>query len=79
MKSAAWTRLAAARSCSSGGRIGPSFSDSTRALMISARDGFSKPGTMAPAISSIWPEWPAWSGEKTVFMNWIFPGIARRT
>jgi hypothetical protein len=39
--------------------IGPSFSISTRALMISARDGFSKPGTIAPDISSIVPAWPA--------------------
>jgi hypothetical protein len=36
--------------------IGPSFSLSTRALMNSAREGFSKPGTMADVTSSIWPE-----------------------
>src|SRR5882724_8404768 len=48
--------------------IGPSFSLSTRALMNSARDGFSKPGTMAAVTNSICPAWPAWRGEKTVFI-----------
>src|SRR4051812_40530665 len=41
----------------------------TRALMISARAGFSKPGTISPAISSVWPPCRACNGEKIVFMN----------
>ncbi|WP_287360043.1 hypothetical protein [Mesorhizobium sp.] len=39
----------------SGGSTGPSFSLSTRALMNSAREGFSKAGTMAPEMSSKLP------------------------
>ncbi len=51
-----------------GSRTGPSPSDVRRSRTYSARDGISKAGTMAPATSSRLLAWPAWRGEKTVFM-----------